>query len=61
MDKTHMILQLINTHNFVSAPLQKYYQLEEYQDERRYYQHKKDYFCVWVMNIILRLCEKKSA
>ena len=61
MEKTFLIFQFMNTHNFVSSPLQKYFELYEFENSRKIYHTKKDHFCIWIMNIIIRLCEKKSA
>lgn len=59
--KTFTILNLICCYNFVSSPLLKFYQLDEYRGSRKGYQAKKDYFCLWVLNIILNECQRKSA
>ena len=40
LEKTHNILHLITSHNFVSWPLLKFYQLDCYKDSRKEYQHK---------------------
>jgi hypothetical protein len=61
IEKTFLIFQFLNTHNFVSTPLQKYYQLNEFDNSKKLYHLKRDHFCIWVMKIILHLCEKKSA
>lgn len=60
MDKTFLIFNFLNTHNFVSSPLEKYYQLHDFENSKKKYHLKKDYFCIWVMKIILKLFEKKS-
>ena len=61
MEKTYTLLNLITSHNFVSTALTKYYQLDETKNYRKEYQNKKDYFCTWVLQIIVKLCQKKSA
>ena len=44
----------------MSCPLLKYYQLDQYKDSRKSYQTKKDYFCLWVLTIILNECQSKG-
>lgn len=61
MEKTFLIFQFLNTHTFVSSPFQKYFQLYEFESSKNNYHLKRDYFCIWVLSIILRVCEKKSA
>lgn len=58
-EKTHKLLNLICSHNFVSRPLLYYYQLDEFKDGRKDYQMKKESFCLWVLNIILNECDGK--
>lgn len=47
-------------HNFVSFPLLTYYQLDQHYNSKAIYQTKKDIFCLWVLNIILNECQRKS-
>ncbi len=61
MEKTFLIFKILNTHNFVCSPLQKYYEVNEFVNSKKLYQLKRDNFCIWVLGIILSLYEKRSA
>ena len=32
-----------------------------FEGSRKLYQRKKDIFCIWVLKIIVKICEKKSS
>lgn len=61
LEKTYVLLNLLCSHNFVSWPLLKYYQLDQYRGSRQHYQAKKDSFCLWVLGIVLHECQGKAA
>lgn len=58
--QTYLLINFICIHNFVSFPLLRYYQLDGHAGSRTIYQHKKDLFCLWVLNIILNECQRKK-